>query len=574
MFQIKKLTTLVILTLLLQPAFAQQKLVGPGLAIDPYHYTIQKEITVKNAAVVTAYPLASEVGLAILKQGGNAVDAAIAAQLALAVVFPAAGNIGGGGFMVIHLKNGKNTTIDFREEAPGAAFRNMFLDKNGNADPNLSINSRLSSGIPGTVAGLFKAHEYGKLPFRDLIQPAIDLAENGFVITQQQANMLNENQADFLKYNKAPVPFVRPGGWHAGDTLIQKDLANTLKFIRDKGAAGFYEGITAQRIVAEMKRGNGIITLEDLKNYRAKERAPVLFNYHGYEVETMPLPSSGGIMLEQMFGILEHYPVSRWGFESVKSVQLMTEIERRCYADRAQYLGDPDFVKVPVKAITSQSYLLNRMKDYSPDSASPSQTIHAGIIRPEDEETTHLCVLDNAGDAVSVTYTLNDLYGNRVVVQGAGFLLNDEMDDFSSKPGSPNMFGLIGAEADAIAPYKRMLSSMTPTIVLKNNRPYLVTGTPGGATIITSVFQTLVDVLDFHLTPDKAVNAPKFHEQWLPDFVFVEKEFPQNVITQMEKIGYHFKTRGSIGRTELIEEKNKEVIAVGDHRGNDSAAGY
>jgi gamma-glutamyltranspeptidase/glutathione hydrolase len=548
---------------------------GSSQGINPYHYSSVKRITVKHGAIATANPLASEIGAMILKRGGNAVDAAIAAQFALAVVYPAAGNIGGGGFMVIHLNDGKNTAIDFREEAPGKATRDMYLDKNGNADPQLSRNGDLSVGVPGTVAGIFLAHkEYGRLPMKELIQPAIDLAEKGYAITATEARWLNGSQSDFKKYNTVMPVFVNPGRWHAGDTLIQKDLARTLELIRDKGESGFYEGETAQKIIAEMQRGNGIITLLDLKNYRAKERKPAIFDYKGYTVETMPLPSSGGVVLQQMLGMLQNYPVDQYGFESVKSVQLMTEIERRAYADRAQYLGDPDFVKVPVKELVSESYLKQRMADYNPARATPSDSIGAGAVHSESEETTHLSVVDDSGNAVSVTYTLNNLYGSQVVVGHAGFFLNDEMDDFSAKPGAPNMFGLLGTEANSIAPGKRMLSSMTPTIVLKDNKPYLVLGTPGGATIITSVFQTVVDILDFKMDINDAVNKPKFHEQWKPDVVYIEKGFPDSVKRAMVKMGYTFQERGSIGRTEVIKITKDSIEAVADDRGDDSADGY
>ncbi|HEY6082566.1 MAG TPA: gamma-glutamyltransferase, partial [Chitinophagaceae bacterium] len=344
--------------------------------------------------------------------------------------------------------------------------------------------------------------------------------------------------------------------------------------IRNKGPWGFYRGETAGKIVAEMKRGGGIISLTDLKNYRAKERTPVIFDYKGYAVVSMPLPSSGGILLEQMLKILSGYPVDQWGFETLRSVQLMTEIERRAYADRARFLGDPDFVKVPVKELVSKAYLKTRMAAYNPLKASPSNEIAAGRLSGEKEETTHISVVDNDGNAVSATYTLNGIYGSKVVAGGAGFFLNDEMDDFSAKPGTPNMFGLVGAEANAIAPHKRMLSSMTPTIVLKNQRPCIVLGTPGGATIITSVFQTIVDLLDFNMTVSDAVNKPKFHEQWLPDVVFIERGFPKTVKDSMETMGYKFVERGAIGRTELIRISNGRIEAVGDHRGDDSVAGY
>jgi gamma-glutamyltranspeptidase/glutathione hydrolase len=541
---------------------------------DAFHYRPQKHLFATHGAVVTAHPLASEAGTMILKKGGNAVDAAIAAALTLAVVYPEAGNIGGGGFMILHLKGGKNTAIDFREEAPAKASRNMFLDSSGDADAELSRNGDLATGVPGTIAGLFLAHSrYGKLPMKELMRPAIALAENGFALTAGEARLLNEEQDAFRKYNTIMPVFVGRH-WQAGDTLVQKDLAHTLELIAAHGQAGFYQGETARKIVAEMRRGGGIISLADLKNYRARERTPTDFLYKGYRVISMPLPSSGGILLQQMLGMLKHYPVDRYGFESVRSVQLMTEIERRAYADRALYLGDPDFVKVPVKQLVTDAYLRQRMADYNPARATPSEDIKAGSLPPESEETTHLCVVDSAGNAVSMTYTLNNLYGSKVVVGHGGFFLNDEMDDFSAKPGSPNMFGLLGAEANAIAPGKRMLSSMTPTIVLKNDRPIIVTGTPGGATIITSVFQTLVDLLDFHLSAAEAVDKPKFHMQWKPDLVYVEQGFPDSVKQVMTAMGYQFKMRGAIGRTEVIRVSGGRLEAGADRRGGDSAAGY
>jgi gamma-glutamyltranspeptidase/glutathione hydrolase len=544
-------------------------------AMDPYHYRPVKQMKAAHGVIATAHPLASLAGARILRQGGNAVDAALAAQLALAVVYPAAGNIGGGGFMVLHLHDGRNTTIDFRETAPAAAKRDMYLDADGNADPHLSREGALSVGVPGTIAGIFLAHEkYGSAPMRSIIQPAIDLAAGGYAISAAEAAGLNHAQEAFREYNTVMPVFVKPGGWHEGDTLRQPDLARTLIAIRDHGMAGFYGGETAEKIVAEMQRSHGIITREDLAHYRAVERQPVEFTYHGYRLICMPPPSSGGILLEQMLKMLSRYPVGDYGFESTRSVQLMVEIERRAYADRAQFLGDPDFVAMPLDSLVSDAYLRRRMADYDPSRATPSREVAAGQFAHESEETTHLSVADSQGNVVSVTYTLNSGYGSKVVVGGAGFILNDEMDDFSAKPGAPNMFGLVGAEANAISPGKRMLSSMTPTVVLKGNKPYLVLGTPGGATIITSVFQTLVDLLDFGMSVSDAVNQPKFHEQWRPDLVYVEAGFPDSVQRNMEKMGYRFTTRSPIGRTEVIRIENAVMEAVADKRGDDSVAGY
>lgn len=544
------------------------------ITIDPFHYKIEKALTCKNGAVVSAHSLASQVGTYILKKGGNAIDAAIATQLALAVVYPGAGNIGGGGFMVAHLKNGKNISIDYREMAPGASSRDMYLDQAGNPQMNLSQDGHLSSGVPGTIAGIFAAMKYAKLPFKQLIQPAINLAETGFSITAAQAESFNSNKKAFIKSNTVTPVFVKENDWKEGDILIQKDLAETLKRIRDNGQKGFYEGETAALLIKEMNRGKGIITANDLKNYKAKTRVPDVFNYRGYTIVTMPLPSSGGIILEQMLKMIESRDIGKNKFESASAVQLMVETERRAYADRAKFLGDPDFVKVPAKTLVSKKYLDERMSDYQENKAGSSTTTREGIIH-ESEETTHFNVIDKEGNAVSVTTTLNNSYGSKTVVGGAGFLLNDEMDDFSVKPGVPNLYGAVGGEANAIAPGKRMLSSMTPTIVLKNNLPYMVVGTPGGTTISTSVFQTIVDVIDFNLSPSDAVNLPKFHHQWLPDEVYIEKGFPEETKQQLIKMGYTIKERSAIGRTELIlirSKNNYEVIA--DHRGDDSASGY
>jgi gamma-glutamyltranspeptidase/glutathione hydrolase len=408
-----------------------------------------------------------------------------------------------------------------------------------------------------------------------LIQPAIDLAENGFAITNAEARNLNESQDDFRKYNSIIPVFVKQTGWKAGDTLIQKDLAGTLRLIRDKGADGFYKGMTARLVVEEMQKGKGIITEADLAGYQAKERTPCVFDYKGYTIVTMPLPGSGGVVLQQMMKMASQIPLVDYGFQSVKAVHYMTEIERLAYADRAKYLGDQDYYSVPVKTLTSPAYLQKRLALIDPDAAGNSKTIPAGSISEKSEETTHLDVVDSEGNAVSITTTLNGGYGNKVVVAGAGFLLNNEMDDFSIKPGTPNMYGAIGADANAIAPGKRMLSSMTPTIVLDKGNTYLVVGTPGGMTITTSVFQTLINILDFGLSAEDAVNKPKFHHQWLPDELSVERNFPAEIRLALQKMGYKIVIRGSIGRTEVIKVlKDGIKEAVGDGRGEDTAEGY
>jgi len=546
-----------------------------AISINPYQFSGQKKVVAENGAVVSAHPLASKVGVEILKMGGNAIDAAIATQLALAVVYPQAGNLGGGGFTVARLSNGELITIDFREKAPGNASRDMYIDADGKARTDKSQDGHLSSGVPGAVSGIFSMMKYAKLSFAKLIQPAIDLAAKGFVLTQREANSLNSLQSDLKKYNTVMPVFVKEK-WTAGDTLIQTDLSNTLKRIRDNGAAGFYEGETARLIVEEMKKGGGIITYDDLKNYKAKPRDPHVFNYKGYTIVGMPMPSSGGLLLNQMMKMIEERNIGAMGFQSVQSVQLMAEVERRAYADRAEYMGDADFYKVPVKMLSNDVYLQERMKNYNPEKATPSSEIKPGaLLKTESEETTHFSVIDKEGNAVSITTTLNNSFGSRTVVGGGGFFMNDEMDDFSIKPGVPNMYGAVGGDANAIKPGKRMLSSMTPTIVLKDNKPYIVVGTPGGTTIPTQVFETLVNILDFNMSTEDAVYKPKFHHQWLPDELYVEKGFLLATREGLQKMGYQLKERSAIGRTEIIKVlPNGKFEAVADNRGEDGAEGW
>lgn len=547
-----------------------------GPVINAFQYEIQKKTVSEKGAVASAHPLASKVGVEILKMGGNAVDAAIATQLALAVVYPGAGNLGGGGFLVASLSDGAQISIDYREKAPEKTHRDFYLDDSGNAQTDLSQNGHLAAGVPGTVAGLFESMKYAKLPFEKLITPAIELAEKGFAITEREARSLNGLKNSFLKYCTAPTAFVKNSEWKAGDTLVQTDLAGTLKRIKKDGSKGFYEGETARLILEEMKRGNGVISADDLKNYTAKSREPHTFQYGEYTIIGMPMPSSGGLLVHQMMKMIEGRNISQMGFHSPAAVQLMTEVERRAYADRAEYMGDADFYKVPVQVLSSASYLEERMKNYDPSNATPSSVVKPGNIpMQESEETTHLSVIDNEGNAVAVTTTLNGGYGSKTVVGGAGFLLNNEMDDFSIKPGVPNMYGAVGGEANAIVAGKRMLSSMTPTVVLKNNKPFLVIGTPGGTTIPTSVFQTLVNILEFNMSTEDAVWKPKFHHQWLPDRLDIEKGFPEATKKALEAMGYITHERGSIGRTEVIKvmpDGKFEVVA--DKRGDDSAEGW
>ena len=552
----------------------ENSIVGPTKAVNPYQYSVVKSGLFNKASVTSAHPLASMVGAEIMKQGGNAFDATIATQFALAVVYPGAGNIGGGGFTLARKKDGTLIGIDYREAAPSKATRDMYLDAAGNAQDALSQNGHLASGVPGTVAGIFATLPHAKLPFAQLIQPAIDLARFGFVITEREASSLNGTKKDFLQYSTKPSAFVKETKWKVGDTLIQQELASTLTRIQKNGAKGFYEGETAALIVDEIKRGGGIISLDDLKNYQAKFRTPIVFNYRDYNVISFAPPSSGGILIGQMLTMIEPFNIQKMGFQTPESVQLMIEVERRAYADRAAHIGDPDFYKVPQKTLLSSTYLKNRMLDYKPGVAGSSDQTLAGDA-PVSEETTHFSVVDPEGNMVAVTTTLNGGYGNRTVVGGAGFILNNEMDDFSAKPGSPNMYGAIGGEANSIAPHKRMLSSMTPTLLTKNKKPYLTVGTPGGTTIPTSVFQTIVNLIDFNLSLEDAINNPKFHHQWLPDEVSIEKTFNANTKAALEKMGYRIKERGAIGRTEgVVIGPTGKRITVADKRGDDAVAGF
>lgn len=534
---------------------------------------IIKEVKVKQKGViVSAHPLASEAGAKILKQGGNAFDAIIVTQLALAVVYPQAGNIGGGGFLVATTSDGNKIALDYRETAPNKATYDMYWDKKGNANTDLSQNGRLAVGTPGSISGMFATMPYAKLSFSQLIEPAIDLADKGFAITEQEAKLLNDHKADFIKHNKNQTVFVKSTDWKIGDILVQKELAETLRRLQKNGEKEFYQGETARLIVNEMKLGNGIITAQDLKDYQTKVRKPLVFDYKGHEVVSMPLPSSGGILLAQMLKMYSYANVKNSQQNSIETVQPMVEAERRAYADRAEYMGDPDFIKDQTEMLISDNYLKNRWTSYNPSQATPSKDVGKIINQPkESTETTHISVLDKEGNAVSVTTTLNGLYGSKTVVSGAGFFLNNEMDDFSVKPGVPNMYGAVGGEANAIKANKRMLSSMAPTILLKNNKVKMVVGTPGGTTIPTSVFQAIVDVVDFGLNANFSVNAPKFHHQWLPETVAVETNFPETTVKALERMGYKIERRNQIGRTELILiDDNKNIHAVADGRGDDS----
>lgn len=538
-------------------------------------YNISKQVFADSAMVVSAHPVATQIGIDILKAGGNAVDASIAVQFVLAVCYPAAGNIGGGGFMLFRDKNGNVSALDYREMAPAKATEKMFLDENGNAIMDKSIYGQLAAGVPGSVAGMYEAFQkYSQLKdWKKLVQPAIDVANNGFLLTLREIESLNSNDSIFQKVNGRKTEFNNQK-WKPGDVLIQKDLAETLTEIRDKGVDGFYKGKVADLIVKEM--GNtGMITHDDLLNYKAIWRVPIHFNYKGHKIHSMPPPSSGGIILNQLLKSIEPFDIKAMGFQSPEAVHLMVEAERRAYADRSKHLGDADYFKVPQEQITDSNYIAQRMKDFNASKATLSADINAGIVK-ESEQTTHLNIIDKDGNAVAVTTTLNGSYGSYVVVDGAGFILNNEMDDFSVKPGTPNLYGLVGAEANKIEAGKRMLSSMTPTIVEKNGKVKMIVGTPGGSTIITSVFQTLVNVLDFDMSAAKAVTSPRFHHQWLPDSIQVEKDcLSPKTRTEIESLGHKFKPRGNIGRVEaiLIHEDGK-IEGAADTRGDDDAKGY
>ncbi len=542
--------------------------------INPYQYTVVKEQSFQKAAVTSAHPLASMVGAAMMKDGGNAYDAAIAVQFTLAVVFPAAGNIGGGGFLLSRNKEGVLMGIDFREAGPGKAHRDMYLDEKGNPIEGMSKLGASASGVPGSVAGMFSTLPFAKMTMKQLLQPAYELAAGGFVITESEARSLNAERKNFINYSAQSSAFTRKENWKAGDTLYQPELAATILRIQQKGKAGFYEGETADLIVKEMKNSKGVISLEDLKNYNPKFRKPIEFDYRGHHIISFAPPSSGGILIAQMMQMIAPYPVSVMGANTFESVSLMVEAQRRAYADRAEHMGDPDFWKVPTTTLTSNAYAQDRMKDYQAGVAGNSKMIQAGVAK-ESEETTHFSIIDEAGNMVAVTTTLNGSYGNKTIVGGAGFLLNNEMDDFSIKPGVPNMYGALGGEANAIQPGKRMLSSMTPTLITKNNQPYITIGTPGGTTIPNQVYEGLVNIIDHKMTLKAAIDAPRFHHQHIPDNINVEADFPEQTFNALKEKGYIVNKRGAFGRMDgIMILPNGIRVAAGDKRGDDSVAGY
>ena len=538
---------------------------------------------VYQPAVVSARKEATQIGLEIMKKGGNAYDAMIATHLALAVVHPTAGNIGGGGFFVYKDQDGTSGTLDFREMAPAKAFKDMYLDSDGNVIPDMSTLGGASVGVPGSISAIFEIHsKFGSLPVEKLFQPAIDLAKTGFVVTKKQSSSLSDKLDDFIKINGKESLYSRK--YNEGDTIKNLKFAETLTKISKFGPEAFYEGEIAKMIVNNVINSGGIMTTDDLKNYKSVWRDPIRFNYKDLEVISMSLPSSGGILIGQMLKSIEDFDIKSLGHNSVETIQLLTELERRAYADRSHFMGDPDFMNLPVYELIDKKYVNDRMKNFSWDQSTPSSEIkHGNIIVKESDETTHYSIIDKYGNSVSVTTTLNNSYGSKVFVEEGGFFLNNEMDDFSSKPGYPNFYGLIGSEANSIRPNKRMLSSMTPTIILKDNKPSMIVGTPGGSTIITSVLQTILNVYEFNMDIQDAVNAPRFHHQWLPDVVIFEegllnKEkdsvlrsknyFTISLPIQVEVGG--MSPRSSIGAVDAIFIDDKGKVSTGaDFRGDD-----
>jgi gamma-glutamyltranspeptidase/glutathione hydrolase len=538
---------------------------------------VETGLITDKAMVVSARQEAGKIGTDIMKKGGNAFDAMIATHLALAVAYPFAGNLGGGGFMVYRTKDGKTGSLDFREKAPLKAHRNMYLDSLENVIPDKSLLGANAVGVPGSVAGLYQVHKkFGTLPFKDLIQPAIDLAKKGVVVTKKQAKSLNKYRNLFFKANNQKIFLDKE--WKKGDTIKYIQLAKTLERIRDNGEAEFYQGKTADLLISYLKSLDGIMTKEDLQKYEAKWRKPIEFMYKSNKIISMSLPSSGGICIAQILKSIEPFNIEQYPHNSVKYVQLLTEAERRAFADRAHYLGDPDFVKVPIDSLISEKYLAKRMQSFSFERANTSKEISYGKITGyESNETTHYSIIDPFGNAVSVTTTLNGAYGSKVFVPELGFFLNNEMDDFSIKPGFPNMFGLVGAEANAVEPEKRMLSSMSPTIVEENGKLKMVLGSPGGSTIITSVTQNILNVTEYNMSMQEAVSKPRFHHQWLPDNIKFELNFDKSIFPELKKLGYKIDQSNApvIGKVDaILVLPNGKLEGGADPRGDDSAVGF
>jgi gamma-glutamyltranspeptidase / glutathione hydrolase len=566
------ITWLMAATILLAAAISHAAVILEGERMSP--------VQGRSGMVVTSHYLATESALEVLKKGGNAIDAAVTAAFSLAVTQPRSGNIGGGGFMLISSEgSGEVVAIDYREKAPAKATVDMFLDSGGNADSQRSRYSHLAAGVPGTVAGLVMALEqYGTLCLEDAMAPAIKLAEEGFIVTPRFSDGLKEQEAMLKKWDSSAKIFYKPDGSHyePGDLFVQKDLAATLRRIAKNGAKEFYAGKTAELLVAEMARHGGLITMEDMKHYSATMRQPVHGNYRGYDIYSMSPPSSGGVHVVQILNILEGYPIGEYGHNSARTIHLMAEAMKRAYADRSLYLGDADFVKVPVKGLMSKDYAAKIRKEIDMDRATPSSTVAPGKPQPyESNDTTHFSIVDKFGNAVSNTYTINFSYGSGIVVDGAGFLLNNEMDDFSAKPGVPNAYGLIGGEANKIEPNKRMLSSMSPTIVKYNDKNFLVTGSPGGSRIITTTLQVIMNVIDHGLNIESAVAAPRIHHQWLPDELRIEEGISPDTIRLLQAMGYTVKQQEAMGAIQSILIRDGIMYGGADPRRSTAlAAGF
>lgn len=527
----------------------------------------------KHGMVASEQELATQIGVDILKQGGNAVDAAVAVGFALAVVLPNAGNIGGGGFMVLHdAKSGENFTVDFREMAPIKATRDMYLDEKGNVVDGKSLYTHFAVGVPGTVAGMeYALKKWGSLPLEKILEPSIKLAEEGFVVSGALASTLKEETETLGKWESSKKIFFKDGRpLMAGERLVQTDLANSLRQIAKEGSKAFYEGDIAKKIVAEMEKHNGLITLDDMKGYQAVERKPITGEYRGYKIVTMPPPSSGGIHLVQILNMLENYPLNEFGSNSAKTIHHLAETMKLAYADRSEYLGDPDFVKVPAKGLTSKEYAKSLIQGIDEEKARPASDIKPGQPQSyESDQTTHYSVMDKEGNAVAVTYTLNLNFGSGIVAEGTGILLNNEMDDFSAKPGVANAFGLIGGDANAVEGKKRPLSSMTPTLVLKEDKPWLVTGSPGGARIITTVLQSILNTVDHGMNPAEAIVTPRVHHQWLPDELRIEEGISPDTLKLLEQKGHKINVKAPMGRIQIIQAREDGFYGYSDPRNPD-----